>query len=441
METIHEMGTKIMQAVRAAPVKWVIAKWCAVFFALLATGCATKTEIADQAVKGSLATEDVNNRLLLLNIVRAYHRYPMHFVRFNGLRGPIGIGAPTVTIPTPVGPDFTNQIYQLSTTIKFDQPSFDLQLQDTQEFYRGLTTPLRPEVMQYFLEQGWPQQMILWLFVREIEITEDGKTKKRYLNYPQGDYSFEKFRNELERLQSCDIEMHEDKPVLIYGPPLDISTSTSPEKLAALKTAGVELVQVNDANGVRYQVQQTRKVVQLKLVAHRDSTSCDLPGDSAAFKGEQGVASTGGVKTVFTLRSVEAMIYFLGELSRRQLDGTLDGSMPGIYCIRYEARRDEARQKTAAAKARDDESSHDCEKSFPVSDKNPPRLDPLFVMEKNVPGEATVRVDYDGTSYSIPRGLRSGRSMHVMSLLTQLISLQNKSADLPTTQNVRVVNP
>jgi hypothetical protein len=419
--------------------KWMMAKWCTVFCALLAAGCATKTEIADQAVKGSLATEDANNRLLLLNIVRAYHRHPLHFVRFNALRGPIGIGAPTVTIPTPVGPDFTNQIYQLSTTIKFDQPSFDLQLQDTQEFYRGLTTPLRPEVMQYFLEQGWPQQMILWLFVREIETTDAGN-KNRYLNYPQGDDSFEKFRNELERLQGCDVEIHEDKPASVYGPPLDIPSSTSPEKLAALKTAGVELEKLSNADGVRYQVQQTRKITQLKLVERRRGANCVLPGDAAAFKGESS-AIADGPKTVFSLRSVEAMIYFLGELSRRQLDGTLDGSMPGIYCIRYELRRDEGKQKTAVAKARDDEAAQDCERTPLAPGAYPPRLDPLFVLEKDASADATVRVEYHGTSFSIPRGPRSGRSMHVMSLLTQLIALQNKGAELPTTQNVRVVNP
>lgn len=410
---------------------------CVAFFV---TGCATRKEIADQAEKGSLATEDASNRLLLLNVVRAYHRNPMYFVRFTGLRGPIGVGAPTVTLPTPFGPDFTSQIYSLSTTIKFDQAVFELQLQDTQEFYRGMTTPVKPEVLQYFLEQGWPQQMILWLFVREIETTDASGTRTSYISAPQSETAFSKFREVLERLQGCDVTLHEDKPVSVYGPPLDIAESTSPEKLAALKTAGVELQKVQLATGVRYQVQQTRKVAQLKLVPSDPATAapgaCLLTGNAATFKGEAG-SDKDGAKTVFTLRSVEAMIYFIGELSRRQLDGTLRGTMPGVYCLRYEASRQPSGAMTDEARARDAETQKDCEQR-PGS--TAVRQAPLFVMERDATADALVKVDYNGATYSIPKGPRGGRSMHVMSLLTQLIALQNKGADLPVTQNVRVVN-
>ncbi len=409
----------------------------ALISALILAGCATKKEIADQAEKGSLATEETNNRLLLLNIVRAYYRTPMHFVRFNALRAPMGIGSPNFSLPLPFGSAATNA-YTLTTSIKPDQPGFDLQLLDTQEFYRGMTTQIKPELMQYFLEQGWPQQMILFLFVREIETIDLAGKRTSYVNYPAGDSAFPDFVKLIESLRNCELVMHEDVQATLYGPPLDISAATSPEKLAAMKTAGVDLKELKNGSAVRYQVQQIRRTPQLRLtpLGGGDMGSCRMNGDAAVFSSD-GKASNDGPKTVFTLRSVEAMIYYIGELARRQLDGTLRGHEPGIHCLAYGGMRNE-KGVTEKARTRSQEAAKQCEK---LERPFETRLDPLFVLDRDAGGDAAVRVAYNGTQFSIPKGPRAGRSMHVMSLLTQLVALQNKGADLPTTQSVRVVNP
>lgn len=431
-----------------------IALCCALGVLLLTTGCATQKEIASQAEKGSLATEDANNRLMLLNVVRAYHRYPMHFVRFNSLRGPIGIGAPTVTVPTPFGPDFTSQIYNVSTTIKFDQPSFDLQLLDTQDFYRGLMAPIKPDLMQYFLEQGWPQQLILYLFVREIEtFAADGTREEHWINYPQNREAFDRFRRKLGEFHGCEWTIHHENSAVKIGPPIVIEPSTSPEKLAALKTAGVDLVPsgTNAATTLTFQIQVAKHTPQLKLVPGSKDRSCVfLDGKTQAramiksVEDKDSKSDQSGT-TVFTLRSVEAILYFLGEVARRQLDGTLDGQKADVVFLAYQGVRNVQPDAGTSAVGKASERSATSLQAQSAS-ASPPRQKevvtvPLFVLERNASGDAAVAVSYDGARYSIPKGQSGGRSMHVLSLLTQLVALQNKGMDQPSTQAVRIVNP
>ena len=40
---------------------------------------------------------------------------------------------------------------------------------NSQEFMRGITQPVPPSTMLYYLDQGWPQQLVLHMFVRSIE--------------------------------------------------------------------------------------------------------------------------------------------------------------------------------------------------------------------------------------------------------------------------------
>ena len=63
----------------------------------------------------------------------------------------------------------------------------------------------------------------------------------------------------------------------------------------------------------------------------------------------------------------------------------------------------------------------------------------LFKIQKATPATPALSVDYEGTTYWLAKSDMDDRSMHVMSLLTQVLGLQNKGTDLPTTANVRVV--
>ena len=102
-------------------------------------GCATPKQIAEQPVELNRAQEESHNALLLMNIVRAYQRKPMHFMRIATLRGTLSPSSIGLTLATPIGGDATS-VYNVSTALTFTRPTVEPQILDSQEFMRGITT-------------------------------------------------------------------------------------------------------------------------------------------------------------------------------------------------------------------------------------------------------------------------------------------------------------
>lgn len=398
----------------------VIAR-CALF-AVFLTGCASTGQIADQIVKSNLAQESAQNQLLLLNIVRAYQRRPMHFTQISAIRLPVGVGNPSFTIPTPFGPDFTQQVYNVSTSVAITQ-GVDTTVLNSQEFMRGITTPMPPSLMLYYLEQGWPQQMILLLFVRKIEVYQGKKLIQEYTNYPESQREFSKFSAALSELRGCEFEA---APLdgKAYGPEYNPGQLLDIRGLAAAKSADLALEPrgTDPKRPTAYQFVKQSKSMQL-VQSDGSSKPCTLPDGARALKAtssperEKGDQDN-GVTATFVLRSPEAMIYYLGEIARAQLEGqTLDNGE------RVPVSKDFPTFKYGAVR----------EQTFPGAAPT------LFTLNKGSASDSAVSVDYEGAAYSLPRGSNANRTMHVLSLLTQVIGLQNKGADLPSTANVRIV--
>jgi hypothetical protein len=66
---------------------------------------------------------------------------------------------------------------------------------------------------------------------------------------------------------------------------------------------------------------------------------------------------------------------------------------------------------------------------------------PLFVVRRSStpPVGAALTVEYEGEWYYIPSGPEGGRSMHVLSLVNQILSLHKSRPELPSTSAVTVV--
>jgi hypothetical protein len=107
------------------------------------------------------------------------------------------------------------------------------------------------------------------------------------------------------------------------------------------------------------------------------------------------------------LRSPEAILYYLGEILRAEAETEY---MPKVM----------------------------------VCDSKPPV--PLFIVRKSTEKDKaySVGVDYESTKYVIPNsdsneGCRIDRSMHVLSLVSQLIGQQKSNEHIPVTGVVNVV--
>ena len=357
-------------------------------------GCATQYQIAEQSTKANRAVEDAQNQVLLLNIVRAYKQRPTYLTAISKVAGPIGTATPSAALSLPFGVD-APRAFSLSPTARADAPNFDVAVLDTHNFMRGFLQPVAPATVKVYLDQGWPAHFLLTLFIREIR-RPDGKAVR---NTPVKRAAFEEFSGDLRRLiDMCGLHI-ESRPAKI-GPPLDAAAvKANLGTLIAMQKDGMELREVG---GDEYQLQKPDGMPVFAV-----SRTCNM---RLAVAGEGGQRSGGEKEHVIVLRSPEAVLTYLGELARAQLDAP--GGERGTPYV-------------------------------PLAWAGGDHAEPIFVLKTGEPasGAAVVQVEYEGATYYIPRDRAGGRSMQALSLLAQLIGLQKNAAELPTTTSVRVINP
>ena len=143
------------------------------FLALLVGGCSLSQPIARSAIDYNEAVERAANTLLLRNILRARDEMPLHFTTIPQIRGSLnlGVGQPGLSIPLAAGLGGALGL-GLSGGVS---PSFDVSALDTQEFTRGLLEPLEPTIFRYYLERGYPEELLLMLFFSSIEQPGTGR--------------------------------------------------------------------------------------------------------------------------------------------------------------------------------------------------------------------------------------------------------------------------
>jgi hypothetical protein len=77
---------------------------------------------------------------------------------------------------------------------------------DKQEFVRGTTTAIKPDVLAYYVQQGYPPSMLLHLFVREIRVFDQGVDPVHtFVNTPltAGAGSYRQFDAVINGLSAC----------------------------------------------------------------------------------------------------------------------------------------------------------------------------------------------------------------------------------------------
>jgi len=148
----------------------------ALAFATALAGCAVVDNFSGRAVDYNLEAERAQEQTMLLNIVRASLRRPMQFTGLQSITGnaSMNVGS-TLTAPFgeamhrprgSVSPD----VFGLSGAVS-GGPSFIVPVLDTQEFYEGILNPISLQIFDYYLEQGFPPQVLFDLFVAKVEVT------------------------------------------------------------------------------------------------------------------------------------------------------------------------------------------------------------------------------------------------------------------------------
>jgi hypothetical protein len=326
--------------------------------------------------------------------------------------------------------------------------STQLGILDSQEFTRGFLRPLPIELLHYFIDQGWSKELLFLTMVRRIELRRveqsaaDAKPELKgpplvLEGYPIDPVAFDTFHDAVLVLAALEFGTRDNEPAVVHLP-LDTSSFGWDDWEKALD-ANVNLKVVDgrvviesvessswgfDGTGQTATLGPLQGAGQERLAARAMldefqrslvkaparvyPTSPEDPARKArtlSFFADR-VAPTSGApewpatrwEVRLTLRSPEAILYFFGELVRRERDAR------SVVRLRGGERAGRVLFQAQAPCA-----------------------------------ECGVSVRYCGRRYALDGDPRRSESMHLLALLTQLINLQKEEEDLPKSTTVRVI--
>ncbi|HEY1504356.1 MAG TPA: hypothetical protein VGF92_08650 [Stellaceae bacterium] len=139
-------------------------------------GCSVVDDFSGRAVDFNMQAELVQEQTMLLNVVRASLRRPMQFTGLQSITGSASISG-NGSLSFPFGPaghrppkTLSPDVLGLGGTIS-GGPSFIVPVLDTQEFYEGILNPISLQIFDYYLEQGFPPEVLFDLFVSKVVVT------------------------------------------------------------------------------------------------------------------------------------------------------------------------------------------------------------------------------------------------------------------------------
>jgi hypothetical protein len=117
------------------------------------------------------AIEDTTNKFLVLNILRAKDKAPLHFDEIPSIHESIqATGSLGFTIPYgPRPPSWTRNSLAPGVNLQIS-PSFEVDHLDTKDFVTGIASPIDPRFVKYWLDRGLDRRVVLLLFFSAIDI-------------------------------------------------------------------------------------------------------------------------------------------------------------------------------------------------------------------------------------------------------------------------------
>lgn len=183
-------------------------------------------QYASRVIDYNLEAERAQEQELLLNIVRASLRRPMQFTGLQSITGnaqgsvnstlSLPFGSPAHRPPKSVSPDVLGLGASLS-----GGPQFTVPVLDTQEFYEGILRPINLQVFDYYLQQGFPREMLYDLFIQKIVITKkaDGESLT-FENNVLNDIAHQQFNLLLEYLLASGLTTEHISSSAAVGAPI-----------------------------------------------------------------------------------------------------------------------------------------------------------------------------------------------------------------------------
>ena len=183
---------------------------CLAALVLPVAGCAMVDPVDSRYDTIGRSLAKARNEAIFLNLVRASHDDPLSFVTISnvtptmtnvtgfslptflfGPQAPLSTSSNLVqSIPSSPGRDviFGNSTASNSTSVS---SNFNVSTQETYAFYEGFLKPIDLTTLNYFIRQGYPHELLFWLFTDSFEF-DQGSRKLGYRYDPPGDYGCSK---------------------------------------------------------------------------------------------------------------------------------------------------------------------------------------------------------------------------------------------------------
>jgi hypothetical protein len=391
-------------------------------------GCAVVDQYGSRTIEYNEQTAAARNALVLLNILRAAYREPLQFTELSTVTGTAAAqGALSADIPVRIGgTSFTspNLLHLNPSATVSGGPNFSVANLSTQEFYRGLQSSIDTQVIDTYVAAGVSLNLLLPLVISEIKLEEPDKDRI-LRNTGSTDESYRDFRRVIAELINKGFYIETKPSDEDVGPVLTRDEASDPRLLAALARAGSDssltlkktssqFVLIKPSKRPSFCFRQQgphypdQDYIELPKQTGIQTITLRFPGVPLLTVRMQPCGKEGKsyVNATFTLRSVEQIFLFLGEIVRTELSL---GGEPSPLLV-------------------------------PSDPKNPvPEY--LFRVEQRMPVNGEISANFHGVPFTVaadPSGVNA--SSQVLAILTDLLALQSSAKSLPA-PNVIAVAP
>ena len=425
----------------------------AVLLAILQGCISYGPTFARHAVEYNKTLEAAGNGEILLNVLRARDRLPMYFTAISQVQGRLStqLSAGASATINDGSRGFVAPEVGVNHTAN---PFFNVGPLNTQEFMQGILKPIDMELFEYYWEQGRTRNMLMYLFIRKIEfgegVTIDGATVSNVENLPEKKTRMEEFEKvitylrlrglrpgikkkpghidatvKLTKVKLDDlVKAHQsDLSVKLENGHVQLSSPSqsvvfcfgrpNPEKPRLCdpsekideQTPGKKNTEMKESTRVETDIseQKTSKYTTQSFQTPQTPTSGDDEFKQMATK-QTGVEMPDGVALHIHPRSVQGILYYLGEIVRTEQDDNriiqiVTGKRPNL-------KRESLFRLISTSKL----SKHQ---------------------------EYLPKVAYRGEKYIISEDDNS-QSLNVLSLVSELLALLQKGEGLPKTETAVV---
>lgn len=398
--------------------------------AVLLTRCAVVDTVDGRFLQTNLSTEKARNEAILLNIVRASQSAPLNFVGISRVSGSttatIAGGAPTFLtgpypIPAATAATGTRDVTISSTTLNAGanaSNSYDLTVLDSKDFYTALLSPIDLPTVNFFIRQGYSNELLLWLFVDSVREKWPGQTAIEFRNTPL--LPPVSLPGGQQRTYRTAVEL-----AMAFGLTVETRTITVPSTQGAKSKSGANSAgtalrsevyarvcfdrTLAERNKAEYP-EIWQNVVQLKLANARPNPECYTRWDPKAT----GTSNSGAENDTLTFTITDPG----AGTSTWQI---FTRSTYGVY---------QYLGSILALRLADELRLH----RVPT---HPDELPVLAITDDLLASNCFVEVTYNFARYCVPEA-RSEHTKRTFALLSQLIALKTQTNDLAITPIVRV---